>query len=105
MLIRCEEMIRKFIPALKIAVAKELKERGLKQIEIANILGLTQAAISKYFAEKYSKEVKRIEKEKELKIIARKMVESMFKERKDMGIIICKYCHQLNFKKGMCKGF
>jgi XRE family transcriptional regulator, thiamine biosynthesis regulator len=40
------------IPAIRGIVAKSLIERNMKQSEIAESLGITQPAVSKYFSEK-----------------------------------------------------
>lgn len=37
------------LPALRKAIAKELKEQGLSQTKIASLLNVTKAAISQYF--------------------------------------------------------
>ena len=38
------------IPALRRAFALEMKEKGLKGVEIAKFLGVTEAAVSQYFS-------------------------------------------------------
>ncbi len=46
----CELVQREFLPALRAKVARELKEIGLSQNEIADKMDLTQAAVSKYLS-------------------------------------------------------
>jgi hypothetical protein len=49
MLIPCEVAVKSLIPAIRSAIARELiKTYRLKQIEAANLLGITQTAVSKY---------------------------------------------------------
>lgn len=49
MLIPCEVAVRSVVPAIRCAIAKELIQRyGLKQKEVAGLLGITQTAVSKY---------------------------------------------------------
>ena len=49
MIIPCEIAVKSVIPAVKALIAKELVEkRGLKQDEVAEILGISQSAVSKY---------------------------------------------------------
>ncbi len=49
MIIPCEVAVRSVIPAVKALMAKELVERqGLKQDQVAVILGISQSAVSKY---------------------------------------------------------
>ncbi len=49
MLIPCEIGVKSVVPAIKAMIAKELVEtHGLKQTEVAEILGVSQSAVSKY---------------------------------------------------------
>lgn len=45
----CEIIVRTLIPSVRAAVTRELIEKhGLKQVEVAKLLGVTQAAVSQY---------------------------------------------------------
>ena len=45
----CEVAVKSVIPAIRSAIARELTESyGLKQTEVAELLGVTQTAVSKY---------------------------------------------------------
>lgn len=45
----CEVIVRTLIPSVRAAITRELIERhGLKQVEVAKLLGVTQAAVSQY---------------------------------------------------------
>ena len=49
LIVPCEIAVKSVIPAVKALLAKELVEkRGLKQDEVAEILGISQSAVSKY---------------------------------------------------------
>ena len=49
MLLPCEVAVKSVIPAIRSAIARELIESyGLKQKEVAELLGVTQTAVSKY---------------------------------------------------------
>jgi predicted transcriptional regulator len=49
MLLPCEVAVKSVIPAIRSAIARELTESyGLKQKEVAELLGVTQTAVSKY---------------------------------------------------------
>lgn len=49
MLLPCEVAVKSVIPAIRSAIARELTESyGLKQTEVAQLLGVTQTAVSKY---------------------------------------------------------
>lgn len=51
----CEIVQRDFLPDLRASLSKKLKETGLSQMEIAERIGLTQAAVSKYLQQKDKK--------------------------------------------------
>lgn len=48
MILPCEVAVRSVIPAVRALVAKELGDQGLNQDEVAEILGISQSAVSKY---------------------------------------------------------
>ena len=49
MVLPCEVAVKSVIPAIRSAIARELTEtHGLKQKEVAELLGVTQTAVSKY---------------------------------------------------------
>ena len=49
MLLPCEVAVKSVIPAIRSAIARELTESyGLKQKDVAELLGVTQTAVSKY---------------------------------------------------------
>jgi len=49
MLLPCEVAVKSLVPALRSAIARELAESyGLKQKDVARLLGVTQTAVSKY---------------------------------------------------------
>ena len=58
----CDRAMRIVVPAMRVAVAKKLSERGMSQVEIAKRLGVAQAAISKYLNSDYSKRIAALER-------------------------------------------
>jgi predicted transcriptional regulator len=49
LLLPCEVAVRSVIPAVKALIAKQLmEEQGLKQDQVAELLGISQSAVSKY---------------------------------------------------------
>ena len=49
MLLPCEVAVKSLIPAIRSAVARELTQTyGLRQKDVADLLGVTQTAVSKY---------------------------------------------------------
>ncbi len=49
MLLPCEVAVRSLVPAIRSAIARELTQSyGMKQKDVARLLGVTQTAVSKY---------------------------------------------------------
>ena len=49
MLLPCEVAVKSLVPSIRSAIARELIQTyGLKQKDVANLLGVTQTAVSKY---------------------------------------------------------
>ncbi len=49
MLLPCEVAVKSLVPAIRSAVARELTQTyGLRQKDVADLLGVTQTAVSKY---------------------------------------------------------
>ena len=49
MLLPCEVAVKSLVPSIRSALARELIQTyGLKQKDVANLLGVTQTAVSKY---------------------------------------------------------
>ena len=49
MLLPCEVAVKSLVPAIRSAIARELIQTyGLKQEDVAKLLGVTQTAVSKY---------------------------------------------------------
>ncbi len=63
-MLRCESAAKHKVPAIKAKLAKELKEKGLSQKEIAALLDVTEAAVSQYLSGKRAKNKKKAAEEK-----------------------------------------
>ncbi|UCE09541.1 MAG: hypothetical protein JSW61_11295 [Candidatus Thorarchaeota archaeon] len=50
----CELVQREFLPVVRSKMARNLSENGLSQTEIANVMEITQAAVSKYLKQPIS---------------------------------------------------
>ena len=62
----CEEIVHKYLPAMRALVAKKLRAEGFTQEQIAAELGVTQAAVSKYLSNKYNDEIREVERKPSL---------------------------------------
>ena len=68
----CEVAVKSVVPAIRALLAKELIETyGMKQREAANLLGITQTAVSKY-AHHVRGRILLIEKEKKVETLITK---------------------------------
>jgi predicted transcriptional regulator len=99
-------MSREYLPSLKGTIIKELYgEFGLNQEKIAEAMGLTQAAVSKYLSGKYlgarknsgNKEIARKAKEIAKEIAIGKA------GRERVSLMVCKCCDALLGTEKACK--
>lgn len=56
----CETVVNEVLPAVRSIVARELAERGYTQTEIADMMGVTQPAVSQYLSTTRGQRVQRI---------------------------------------------
>lgn len=64
------------MPALRSALTRKLSERGMSQIKIAEMLGITQAAVSQYLSNVRGKHIMRNpETEKEISRLAQRVID------------------------------
>ncbi|MEM0231702.1 MAG: thiamine-phosphate synthase family protein [Candidatus Methanomethylicaceae archaeon] len=98
----CEIVVRKFLPVLRVLVAKELSQTyNWPQTKIADRLGVTQAAVSGYLSQDESTLVSPPFDLEELKAIARSIAAEINMRKKgqiDTIYEVCKIC--LNLRKG-----
>ncbi|PVX25554.1 MAG: transcriptional regulator [Candidatus Bathyarchaeum sp.] len=106
MLLPCEVAVKSVIPAIRSAIARELTQsHGLKQKEVAELLGITQTAVSKYtrFYRGTVIEVQRIE---EANIILKETVSLLAKGQMDkyeLAEKLCTVCGIIREKGVMCE--
>jgi hypothetical protein len=77
----CESAARHKVPAIKAKLARELKEKGVSQKEIATLLDVTEAAVSQYLSGKRAKNKRKAAEEKSKAIPE-----------------VCRLCGMCNFK-------
>lgn len=99
MLIPCETMIKQLLPAIRAGVTKELSKRhGLRQVEIASKLGVTQATVSNYLSGNYAKSIKEVENKKAVKENSRKIADLIAKgktDKKEIVRAVCDSCKEV----------
>jgi len=104
--IPCEVAVKSVIPALRAYIAKELTQSyGLKQTDIAKLLGITQTAISKY-ARHVRGVVLQVENIDEVQIIVKEICVSLVNGDMSRNEVIkhfCAACRVIRRKRLMCK--
>lgn len=91
MLFPCEVSLKYFLPAVRANVVEKLYEKKYTQKEIAMLLGISQAAVSKYLSKKYNTKIKKLKERKEVKSAADEFVEKLLKN-KDTQIDFKSFC-------------
>ncbi|MEM3641764.1 MAG: helix-turn-helix domain-containing protein [Candidatus Bathyarchaeia archaeon] len=106
MIIPCEIAVKSVIPAIKALVAKELVEKhGLKQEAAAQLLGISQSAVSKY-TRKVRGYMIEINKTEETESLINKMTTSLLNghyERTEFLQIFCQTCIAIRKTRIMCQ--
>jgi len=99
----CEIMVKSYLPAVRYQTAKILFKKGYTQTEISKSLGLTQASVSKYLADKVDPNVKKIAKMPEVNETA-EAIAKFAPEKKVHDTIarICATCMKLRSEHKIC---
>jgi predicted transcriptional regulator len=103
----CEIGVKTVLPALRAVMARVLVEKhGLKEQQAAEILGLSQSAISRY-ATKHRGNIITIEDAPEIQLNIDQMIELLLTERSsrmiDVFELFCQTCKKIREKGLMCQ--
>ena len=92
----CEEMVRNFLPAVRSLLAKRLLENyNLTQKQAADLLGVTQPAISQYMRESRGIKVRIIEKKENIIKLIDELADDIVSQRltpEEKRSKFCKIC-------------
>ena len=109
MLLPCEVAVKSLVPALRSAIARELAQsHGLKQKDVARLLGVTQTAVSKY-TRHVRGIVLKVEDVEEVQPIVKEIVVSLVDGRLSRYDLVAKFCvacriiRQLHLMCELCK--
>jgi len=106
LIIPCEIAVKSVIPAIKALMAKELVEkRGLRQDEVAEILGISQSAVSKY-TRKIRGYLIKVDDIEEIEPIIDKMIgllASGTDQRAEFLRFFCRTCMAIRKRRLMCQ--
>ena len=92
-----ERATNEIVPAVRAIIAKELSGKyKMKEEEIARMLNVAQAAVSKYISDKYSDRIKEIEASIDKSLISG-YIEKMAQGRAEYAnVCMCTICRVLN---------
>lgn len=106
MIMPCEVAVKSVVPAIKAMMAKELvDEHGLKQDKVAEILGMSQSAVSKY-SRKVRGHVIRIDDAQEVRPLISSMVVLLLNgrhQRTEFLQLFCQTCMVVRKTGLMCQ--
>lgn len=106
MIIPCEIAVRSVLPAVKALMAKELVETyNLKQDEVAEILGISQSAVSKY-TRKVRGHIMKIDNIEEIEPLIEKMIDLLRDGTDQRAVFLrffCETCTIIREKGLMCQ--
>lgn len=106
MLIPCEVATKSVVPAVRALIAKELVDKcSLSQDEAAEVLGISQSAVSKYTRNVRGYTV-RLDDVQEIEPIIDKIVDMLISrtyDRKELLDSFCQACMIIRAKRLMCK--
>lgn len=106
MILPCEIAVKSVIPAIKATIAKKLVETyNLKQNQVAEVLGISQSAVSKY-ARQVRGHVIEIEGIEEIQPLTSEMINLLVnqpKKRTEFLKVFCQTCITIRKKGVMCQ--
>lgn len=92
MIIPCEIAAKAVVPTIRAMVAKKLNQAyHMKQNDIANLLGITQSAVSQYLNNVRGKAID-LEGVEEIEPIVKDLVHIIIAKRPNTRFICAKYC-------------
>jgi predicted transcriptional regulator len=106
MVLPCEVAVKSVIPAIRSAIARELTQTfGLKQKDVAHLLGVTQTAVSKYTSHSRGT-VLQVEEVKDTQLVLKETVESLANgdmTKYELTARLCRICEIIRQKGLMCR--
>ena len=102
----CEVIVTSVLPAIRSIITKELLNTyKLTQKEAADLLGLTQPAISQYIRESRGLKVKLLERQPEIMRMIDDLSRDILHEKirpKDLQLRFCKICKSVRESRVIC---
>ncbi|MBU5690006.1 MAG: hypothetical protein QXM68_02495 [Candidatus Aenigmatarchaeota archaeon] len=102
----CENIANDFIPSIRALITRELVERyGLTQKKAADLLEITQPAVSQYLKEARASKAKNFAKNKELMKMIEELAFRIYNndiKSSEISKNICKICEKYRNNKDEC---
>ena len=98
----CEVVVKEVLPAVRSVLAKELKDSGMTQEEIAKALGITQASVSHYLKQARGKNVRMFEDNPRLKKRLKETADRIKEKKANPVMEFCVVCKDVR-KEIICK--
>jgi predicted transcriptional regulator len=106
MLAPCEIAVKCALPAVRAMIAKQLvTKHNLKQAEAAELLGVSQPAISLYSRKIRGKAIN-LERDQDVKILVERLANTIAEKnlpRKEFIVKFCEICRTIRAKGLLCK--
>ncbi len=93
MILPCEVGVKTVLPAVKAIMAREIvTNRGFNEQQTAELLGLSQSAVSRYVNKERGNMLLTIESSAEILTLINQMVTSLIKEPNDKAGLLTLFC-------------
>ena len=106
MILPCEISVKTVLPAVKAIMARSIVEKhGYNEKQAADLLGLSQSAVSRYVGRERGQNLLAIESAQEVLTLIDQMVISLIKEPQNKANVLelfCKTCITVREKGLMC---
>lgn len=105
MLTPCEIAVKCVLPAVRAMIAKDMMKKGLRQVDVANLLGVSQSAVSLY-GRKIRGRAINLEEEEDIVAMIGDVSSSLYDGNmgyKDFITKFCELCRVIRGKGLMCE--
>ena len=106
MSVPCEVAVKCVLPVVRAMVARELMaSHGLRQVEAAKLLGVSQPAISLYYRNIRGKAID-LENDRDVERLVKQISESLVKggsSHRDLIVMYCQVCRTIRAKGLLCE--
>ncbi len=94
MRLACETVVNEILPALRSLIAQELQEKGYTQTEIADLLDVTQPAVSQYLNASRGTKIRRIKEDDAAYRAVTELIDTLLADRgrTDLSREFCNVC-------------